>query len=513
MQPATNLKAGTVLSPVSGANSKRNQPGNFQGRASTCVGAGSSGYSPPVVGRHPSYPAAVPLADRMTTEGRNMSPRFANAMEYTSCATTNRDKFHSESDSRLREQLEELSLPDPSLLHGDRVQQTGGRKGSHNDKAKALLETILLQKALSPEIKPDGGSGKSPGFFMRRKLNGLVTKAVDNFFKKSTHNFSPASLVSSQAQQVEQLLQSFARTESGQRLYRKAVANNLVVLESLLRKAGVDINHQSPKSGDTPIIAAAKANHWSMVSLLLEEKATVHQQNKSDFHLLMLIFSAWGDYKITDQQQRELTLKALENQPEAQIKLANGQTKLLAVYAFQHAVLRNCQLFCNQLLKNSHLVSALKQEQIGSKLMIDVVMNYRDPAAATKYLVNLKDSAGRRLFDLNCKTQSGKTLLILAAKKGNTHTMETLLNTPGAVENINAYTTTSLPCPPSRWTAYTYAHYYSEAHQNRYILEKLVKRGAWRVPAYKVKEKEPDSIYGHSYHFGSYGGDDGPDGE
>ncbi|WOG27701.1 ankyrin repeat domain-containing protein [Endozoicomonas sp. 8E] len=526
MRPAKNSELDSLFSPVSGAISECNQPGNFKGRASTCVDAGSFGNSPTVVGGHPSYhqdySAAVTLADRMATERRNMPSRFANAMEYTSCATANRDKaepvngspFHSESDSRLREQLEELSLSDPSVLHGDRLQQTGERKGSHSYKAKALLETILLQKALCPEIKPDGRSGKSPGFFQKRKLNGLITKAVDNFFKNSTHHFSPASSVSGQAQRVEQLLHCFARTESGQRLYRKAVANNLVALESLLRKAGVDINHQSPKSGNTPIIAAAKANHWSMVSLLLEEKATVHQQNKSDYHLLELIFSAWGNYKITDEQQRELTLKALENQPEAQINMADGQAKLLAVYAFQHAVLRNCWSFCNQLLeKIPHLVSALKQEQIGSKLMIDVVMNYRDQDTATKYLVNLKDSAGRRLFNLNCKTQAGKTLLMLAAKNGNTRTMTTLLNTPDAVENINAFTTTSLPGPPSRWTAYTYAHYYSEVRQNRYILEELVRRGARRVPAYKVKEKEPDSSSGHSYHFGSYGGDDGPDGE
>lgn len=532
MHPAVNLNVERVLSSVSGSYSECNQPANFQGRASSCVSAGSFGNTPSVAGKQPplpwDYSAAVTLADRTTTECRNIPSRFAHAMptpavtaEYTSRATGNRDNaetvndspFCSEADGGWREQLKRLL--DSSLLYGGGMQQTSGRKEPLCELSeKALLKTILLAKDLYPEIKPDDVRciNIRPGFLQTRKYEGLVKDALNDFFKNSTHDFSPVSPVSDQLQRAEQLLQRFAQTKSGQRLYRKAVANNMVALESLLRGAGVDINHQSPKSGNTPIMAAALANRWTMVSLLLDAKASVHQQNKSDYHLLELIFNAWLGYKITDEQQQTFTLKALRNQPEAQIKLTqNGQTKLLAVYAFQYAVMRKCWSFCNALLKeNPLLVSVLKQYQTGSKLIMDVVTNYRDPAAATTYLVNLKDANGRALFNLNCKNLMGETLLMLAIKKGNTHTVNSLLNAPDILRNIND-SVVCLSERPTHWTAYTYAHYYSEYYQNRHILRELMMHGAEHRPASRVKKREPDSSsYGHSYHFGGFSyGDDG----
>ncbi|WP_257266138.1 ankyrin repeat domain-containing protein [Endozoicomonas sp. ONNA2] len=148
----------------------------------------------------------------------------------------------------------------------------------------------LLDNATSGLHTEPNHFGKS-GDFQGRTSSGTGGSNPDNnlsvadFCKNSTHDCSPLES-GDQVQSAEQrLLQQFVRTKSGKRLYRKAVANNLVALERLLREAGVNINHQSSKSGNTPIMAAARSGHWAMVSLLLGEEASVNIQNKSNYHL------------------------------------------------------------------------------------------------------------------------------------------------------------------------------------------------------------------------------------
>lgn len=496
------------------------KPGNFQGRTSSCTGDSNPGNNPSAVGKQSScdYSVAVlvSLADRMMTECSNMPTPMVKA-EYTGYASSSRDKAETlngssicsraSDGSELREQPEKLLYI--SLLYGGGFLQTEKRKKILSE--KVLLETILLGADLSSEIKPDGSYvTTSPSLLKNNKKNGLVKNAVADFFKNSTHDFSPFGPLCDQIQTAKELLCQFARTESGQRLYRKAVANNLVALERLLRWAGVDINHQSPKSGNTPIIAAALANHWTMVSLLLDAKVSVDKQNKSDEHLLELIFSARINNKITTEQQHELTLKVLESQPKAQIKVAQGKKeKLLAVYAFQFAVTRNYLTLCDALLqRNAFLVSALKQDAIGSKLNMDEVTDYYDLASATSYLVNLKDNEGWPLFNLNCKTDNGKSLLRLAHEKGNNNTVMSLVDALNGVQNVNVRVF-RLEKPPQS-SACTYAHH-SDIYQDRLTFSMPVKYGAAPLPASSVKKRASYKKYGHSYSSTSHGGGDSSD--
>nr|WP_286198339.1 hypothetical protein [Salinisphaera sp. G21_0] len=280
-----------------------------------------------------------------------------------------------------------------------------------------------------------------------------------------------------------------------------------------MRKAGVDINHQSLKSGNTPIMAAARENHWEMVSLLLSKKVRVDTHNKSDYHLLEMIFCARINKKITDKQQHDLTLKVLKSQPDARIKVAQGkEEKLLALYAFQYAISEKNFPLCNALLEqNASLVTALQQEPIRSKIIMDVVTDYYDRPLTTTYLVNLKNSKGQPLLNLNCKTFYGETLLMLALKNGKNNTVRSLLNTPGGVQNINE-TVFFRSRKPNLWSAYTYAHYYSDYYQNRHLLKELIQHGAIRRPANSLKERPSDENHSHSYRFGGLvvlGGDDG----
>ncbi|MBO9495917.1 hypothetical protein J7438_17775 [Thalassotalea sp. G20_0] len=436
--------------------------GYFPGLGKTC--AGRIDNKLPVMGKPPScdYSGGVKLADRTTAENSNMTSRLKNVLLQTS-------------------------------------------RGKETLSNKVLLERILLAEDPCSETQLK----TSLGFFKQYKQDRLVKKAVNDFFKNSTH-FSPVDLVCDALPQAEQLLDAFVQTQSTQRLYRKAVANNLVNLESILRKAGVDINHQSLKSGNTPIMAAARAKHWEMVSLLLDKKTCVDTHNKSDYHLLEIIFCARDKKKITDQQQYELTLKVLQRQPDARIKVAQGKEEmLLALYAFKYAISEKNWPLCDALLEqNECLVTELQQEPIRSKIIMDVVTGYYDRPITTKYLANLKNSKGQPLLNLNCKTARGETLLMLALKKGKTQTVRSLLKTPGALQNIND-TVYFQSKNPNRWSAYTYAHYYSNYYQNGFLLDELERLGALPRRAGFLKKRPSDNNHGHSNSFGVLVLDDG----
>ncbi|WP_422446012.1 MULTISPECIES: ankyrin repeat domain-containing protein [unclassified Endozoicomonas] len=445
---------------------KLNQPdhtGYFPGRGKTSVG--SWGKKLPVMGKCPScdYSGGVKLADRTTAEKRNMTSLLTNVMQQTS-------------------------------------------PGKETISNKVLLKRILLAGDPCSEIQLN----TSLGFWQNFKQNGLVKKAVSDFFKNSTHDCFPDGSVCGSLLQAERLLDTFVKTKSARRLYRKAVANNLVCLESLLRKAGVDINYQSLKSGNTPIMAAARAKHWEMVSLLLDKETCVDTHNKSDYHLLEIIFCARDKKKITDKQQYELTLQVLKRQPNARIKVAQGKEEmLLALYAFKYAISEKNWLLCDALLeKNECLVTELQQEPIRSKIIMDVVTGYYDRPITTKYLANLTNSKGQPLLNLNCKTARGETLLMLALKKGKTQTVLSLLKTPGALQNIND-TVYFQSKNPNWWSAYTYAHYYSNYYQNGFLLDELERRGALPRRADFLKKRPSDNNHGHSYSFGAFVLDDG----
>ncbi|MGO0307772.1 ankyrin repeat domain-containing protein [Endozoicomonas acroporae] len=454
-----NLTVNISLPSTSGLNYEMNQTdhtGYFPGLGKTCAGRIDDKLA--VMGKPPScdYPGGVKLADRTTAENSNMTSRLTNVVLQTS-------------------------------------------RGKETLSNKVLLERMLLAEDPCSETQLK----TSLGFFKKFKQDRLVKKAVSDFFKNSNH-FSPVDLVCDALPQAEQLMATFVQTQSAQRLYRKAVANNLVNLESILRKAGVDINYQSPKSGNTPIMAAARAKHWEMVSLLLDKKTCVDTHNKSDYHLLEIIFCARDKKKITDKQQYDLTLKVLKRQPDARIKVAQGKEEmLLALYAFKYAISEKNWQLCDALLEqNEFLVTELQQEPIRSKIIMDVVTGYYDRPITTKYLANLKNSKGQPLLNLNCKTARGETLLMLALKGGKSQTVISLLSTPGGVQNIND-TVYFESRSPHRWSAYTYAHYYSEYYQNRYLLNLLERCGASPIRASCLKKRPPpDNNHGHSYRFG-----------
>lgn len=124
----------------------------------------------------------------------------------------------------------------------------------------------------------------------------LIKHSVNQYIKtlKSAKSLSVGRL---SEQQWVKLLDGFVKSPQGERLYRKAVASNLAGIEEFLRSEGVNIDHQSSKSGNTPLIAAALNEHWNMVLTLIDSGAKANMLNNDGSHILELIFKASSKIK------------------------------------------------------------------------------------------------------------------------------------------------------------------------------------------------------------------------
>ena len=302
----------------------------------------------------------------------------------------------------------------------------------------------------------------------------LIRDAVSKFFQ----SLKKAEGLSANSGSVEgdQLLTQLAKSPSGERLYRKAAAKNLGRIECVLRSAGVDINHQSKKSGGTPLIAAVLNHHWDMMYTLVESGAVASVSNKSDQHVLKLIFDYRSKKKIDDKQCQDLVLKVLTEQKDNEKIKQSGGEITLSVYAFRQAVMTGDTLFLGKLLfKTPNTMQELMKNREAQEVLTLLVTCPDNLSHVVKYLLDVKDRWGNQVFNPDYKGRSGKYPLMMAAKYGKCETMKVLLNDPTVIATINDPKMVN----GRKWTAYTFAH----SRGSRNMMEQLASKGAIRLPA------------------------------
>lgn len=353
----------------------------------------------------------------------------------------------------------------------DTLPAAKGKRSVKSLSRKQQFYTMLLDRCLSSDPMGVDDRHKQKKVVASRKL---IEEAVNNFFQslKKAEGL-PAN---SGPDKFDQLLSQLANSPSGERLYRKAVAANLVGIEYILRNAGVNINHQSKKSGNTPLIAAVLNHHWDMASTLIEAGAEASTTDKIGQHVLQLLFKYWSSDKIDDTQHKDLIMKILTNQKDnKKIKLPGGD-KSLSVYAFSQAASIGHTVFLNTLLlKTPNTMDDLKDNGEAKEVLILLATSHQNLSHVVKFLLSVKDHRGRQVFNPNCKGRSGRTLLMMAAKYRKNETMKVLLQDPTAVATINE----GLLINGRKWTAYTYAQW--EGSTN--IMQQLVNKGAERINA------------------------------
>lgn len=364
-----------------------------------------------------------------------------------------------------------VQLPETVLTQIPCTFEGKGSRAIHNFESgnlKVAEKVLGDKKALKIRLLENSGRGGS-----RR----LINQMVDAFFKSIKKSPDPLFLEGLDECADMGLLGRFAKSPYGERLYRKSVARNDASIESFLRVLGVNINHQSEKSGNTPLIAAAINCHWDMVATLLDFGAKANLLNKDRQHILQLIFQSGADKKLNDEEHDNLILKILMGQSTDKLdESINRLCVPLSIYAVTEASLKGNHRLLNILLSDvPGIIHELRHNQAGNKMLVKVVTHYgHDFPDVIDLLLQLKDSNGVQVLNPKLYTSLGETLLMLAAKFQKYNTMKTLLKDPGVMQEINKKN----PYKKKIWTAYTYAH-----EQHNYDMMKLLqKNGATCYP-------------------------------
>lgn len=311
----------------------------------------------------------------------------------------------------------------------------------------------------------------------------LINEAVNRFFKtvdldgvRPEHSANKAS----------PLLNEFTKSEAGERLYRKAVAANLVQLERFVRIAGVNINNKCPKTGNTPLLTAVLYHRWEMVATLLKAGASATVKNRHGNHLVVMLFQKWFEERLSVAVHIGLIINMLSTQSRHQI-LKRDLFEPLGAFTFtMSAYCGNVQL-CRAILQAfPDLADDFRHNQVIDKTLMNVVSGSTHISSVpallrvVRYLVTLEDQKGNRLVNVKTTTRDGETFLMRAVLKGDYSIVAELLDDPGIRGTINAQTFSE-----QKWTAYTYAHQKKKSD----IMRLLVRNGALECKAPKSSRR------------------------
>ena len=326
-----------------------------------------------------------------------------------------------------------------------------------------------LKKALKNELYHGSGC---VGRGSEAAAKKLINKAVSTFFKTADlDGVRPEHTVD----RASPLLSEFTKSEAGKWLHRKAVAKNLVQLEGFVRKAGVNINHQCPKEGNTPVMTAVLHNRWEMVGSLLKAGASATVKNHHGNHLVVMLFQKWFEEKLPAAVHIDLIINMLTTQSRHQIAKRDLLEPLGAFTFSMSAYCGNVRL-CKAILQEfPGLARDFRCNRVIDKTLMNVVGGSTHISSVPallrviRYLLTVEDEKGERLVDMSTKTPKGETFLIRAVLKGKYSIVEELLDDPAVRGTINAQTDSV-----QTWTAYTYAH----QKQKSDIMRLLVRHGA-----------------------------------
>lgn len=379
---------------------------------------------------------------------------------------------------------------------------------SPDAKGKVSVKPVSRQKAfyemLFKHCLPLDDANQDTPQRVVKKSRSLINQALSQFFQslKKTEKTEGLSENRTVVDPMGDLLKQFAKSPYGERLYRKSAAENLVAIESLLRTASVNIDHQSKKSGNSPLIAAVLGCHWDMASTLINSGAKANTLNKKGQHVLRLLFQAEPGKMIDDNQRNELIVQVLKQQSDNRTIELPGGAMHLSVYAVKQAALsRNIPLL-NRILHEIPLVTnELGQNMQAQEILRSLVTSSENLSSVVEYLLNVKTSSGTKVFNPGFRTMEGDTPLMLAAKRRKYLTMKVLLNDPVVLGNIN-----QTRCDMQRkWSAYTYVDQYN----NTEMLKLLREKGAAIYPAPPPPCPSQTSADSYSFSGTFFGGNSG----
>ena len=261
---------------------------------------------------------------------------------------------------------------------------------------KGEIESVVVERFIQSQ---DHISGKCS-----RAIRNRVTK---NLFDKRSYTLNDQNKKPTN----DEIFNWFISSEYGSKSHRRSIVKQDEALEAFLRMAGVDINCHDKKTGDTPLILAARNHHSNIVRSLIKHGAEVSAKNHHQHDAIHEV--VWS---MNDSNHRSESLYATTEcliAAGADISQSvPGPLKTLSGYAITISQLCTAELFIRphpRTFEDSTVFALAKSKNPDSPKIIDCIY---------------KNFPG---IDGNAKDKHGMTALMLASQSQNPACLKALL--------------------------------------------------------------------------------------
>ena len=322
----------------------------------------------------------------------------------------------------------------------------------------------------------------------RKEIKGVVVDSFLRYLGRNSERLSPeelktirsrvtSNLISkrhypipcqSQTPTNENILSWFVQGDNGAKLYRRAIVKQDKEVEAFLRNLHVDVNRADKKTGDTPLILAARAHNAEQVGLLLKSGATVDSRNNKGKDAIYEAVTNLNRISYRDDNQFYTINHLLKSGADVNQPLLMGETpqKTLSESAIAKSELRVARLLIN----HTHELSPCTLFELVSK-------TDKDNPRIIDHLLDTFD------FDLEDRNENGLTPLMVAACQKRPKAMKVLLDQPNNA--LEAQVILPVDQFLKYWTAYSLADH----HQSNECVKLLLRYGARKIVP-KLTESE-----------------------
>lgn len=298
---------------------------------------------------------------------------------------------------------------------------------SHGKVPKAEIKRVVLERFIQ---SPEGGhiSGEVSRTLEQRVVKNLFHQGsyiIDDHHQKPTD---------------DAIFNWFISGEHGSKLHRRSIVQQDKELEVFLRRNGVDINRHDEKTGDTPLILAARNHDSHMVKALIKDGADINAKNNRKRDAIFEVVSSMNDDSNYKSASLHTTAECLIAHGAEISQIIQNPLKTLSGYAITHSHIDTAKLFITphpRTFEDATVFALAKSKRPDNSEVIRCIYE------------NFPD------IDGNARDENGMTALMIASQHQNPECLKALLEQPQT--NMEATTTKSLHGFNKYHTAYSFA--------------------------------------------------------
>ena len=260
------------------------------------------------------------------------------------------------------------------------------------------IESVVVERFIQSQYE---------GHISDKCSSAIRNRVTKNLFDKRSYTLNDQN----QKPTNDEIFNWFISSEYSSKLHRRSIVQQDEALEAFLRMAGVDINCHDEKTGDTPLILAARNHHSHIVRSLIKHGAEVSAKNHRQHDAIHEVVWSMNDSNYRSESLYATTECLITGGADIS-QSVSGPLKTLSGYAITISQLCTAELFIRphpRTFEDSTVFALAKSKKPDSPKIIDCIY---------------KNFPG---IDGNAKDKYGMTALMLASRSQNPACLKALL--------------------------------------------------------------------------------------